>query len=368
MSRKRRIFDIDLPEEPEVVAPEPVAKPGRKGPMASAISENAEALQARRSAVEQIRAENDALAHEYVALKEAGHVVQQVALDEVHTFLLVRDRLPGEDMELEELVASIRDLGLSNPIRVLPRPDGQGVELVQGYRRLTAYRRLLEETGDDRYRTIPALILPGAAGDVAGLYRQMVDENVIRKDLSFAEMAHAAVNYAADPATGAGDLATAIRELYSSAPASKRTYIKNFAYLIERLEGVLKYPAEVPRRLGVTLARAMMENGEIARRIRGELDGWDNRGVEDELEVLRRHAGGDALDDDGPMPKGGETGRPAKRGTARTRTTFNMDTAAGRAKCTAADGRLEIKIDRDFSTIDRARLEQAIAALVEGLR
>ena len=30
-------------------------------------------------------------------------------------------------------------------------------------------------------------------------------------------------------------------------------------------------------------------------------------------------------------------------------------------------GRLEIKVDRDFSSIDRARLEQAIASLIDGL-
>ena len=51
-----------------------------------------------------------------------------------------------------------------------------------------------------QWATIPALVLPDEE-DIAGLYRRMVDENVIRKDLSFAEMAHAAQNYAADPAT-----------------------------------------------------------------------------------------------------------------------------------------------------------------------
>lgn len=119
MSRKKRVFDIDIPDE-AVAPPAPEAKP-RRGPMASAIAENAEALQARKSAVEKIREENDALAHEYVALREQGHVVQAVPLDEVHTAMLVRDRMPGDDPELEDLVTSIRELGLSNPIRVLPR-------------------------------------------------------------------------------------------------------------------------------------------------------------------------------------------------------------------------------------------------------
>jgi ParB family chromosome partitioning protein len=62
-----------------------------------------------------------------------------------------------------------------------------------------------------------------------------------------------------------------------------------------------------------------------------------------------------------PKPKRGAVD-PSK-----TKTTFDIRTSAGRVKCTAAVGRLEIKVDRDFSTIDRARLERAIAGLVDGL-
>ena len=192
MSRKRRVFDIEMPEEGDVTtgsgaesrapAEEP---PQRRGPMASAIAENAEALQARKSAADAIRAENDALAHEYVAMQEAGFVVREVPLDAVEMRELIRDRMPGDDYELEELVASIRELGLSNPIRVMELPGREAVELVQGFRRLSAYRRLLEETGDEEWERIPALMLPYGK-DIAGLYRRMVDENVVRKDLSTA--------------------------------------------------------------------------------------------------------------------------------------------------------------------------------------
>ncbi|MEO0946244.1 MAG: replication protein, partial [Pseudomonadota bacterium] len=52
---------------------------------------------------------------------------------------------------------------------------------------------------------------------------------------------------------------------------------------------------------------------------------------------------------------------------AATKTTFHIKSAAGQVKCTAAQGRLEIRVDRDFSSIDRQRLEAAIAELVEGL-
>ena len=103
-------------------------------------------------------AKADALADEYVARRDAGAVVEDIPLDEVHTHMLVRDRFDGDDLELESLVTSIQELGLSNPIRVLRRPDGTGVELVQGFRRLSAYRALLKETGDETWGRVPALV------------------------------------------------------------------------------------------------------------------------------------------------------------------------------------------------------------------
>lgn len=364
MSRKRRVFDIDLPEEPAEVstlAPEG-EEPARRGPMASAIAENAEALQARKSALDSIREENDALAHEFVSLREAGHVVELVPLDQVHTVMLVRDRIPGEDMELAELVTSIQELGLSNPIRVMPRPDGSGYELVQGYRRLTAYRKLQEEQGD-QWAKIPALILPGET-DVAGLYRRMVDENVIRKDLSFAEMAYAAQNYAADPQTEVNDLGEAVAVLFQSAPYSKRSYIRSFALLLDRLGKVLAYPTAIPRALGVALAREIKERPEIIGMISDALKDWDNRSIMDELEVLRRftHQEDPELDvpaEAKPKRASGQAGR--------TKTTFHIKSSAGQVKCTAGPGWLEIKVNRDFSSIERARLERAIASLIDGL-
>jgi hypothetical protein len=54
--------------------------------------------------------------------------------------LLTRDRKAVRDSEIDELKASISDIGLSNPIQVLEA--GDGYELVQGYRRMTAFREL----------------------------------------------------------------------------------------------------------------------------------------------------------------------------------------------------------------------------------
>ncbi|MEO0945776.1 MAG: ParB N-terminal domain-containing protein, partial [Pseudomonadota bacterium] len=287
MSKKRRVFDIDLPDEIET-APVPKKALSRRGPMASAISENADALQSRKDAAETIRAENDALAHEFVALRDAGHVIVEVPLDEVKTTMLVRDRLVSvEDMELDELVTSIRDLGMSNPIRVIKRP-GDGYELVQGYRRLAAYRRLRDAEGEGTWGRIPALVLVDAE-DMSGLYRRMLDENIVRKDLSFAEMAHAAQVYAADPATDASDISAAVAALFQSAPYSKRSYIRSFAQLMDLIGDKLMYPTQLPRALGVAVARALKVE-EATQGLRRDLSAHEGRTAEEELSVLRKRS------------------------------------------------------------------------------
>lgn len=369
MSRKRRIFDIELPGDslPDSLPQSVPDTPQRRGPMASAIAENADAIKDRRTAEAEIRAENDALAHAYVAAKNTGLVVEEIPLDDVHTHLLVRDRLPGEDPELDDLITSLREVGLSNPIRVEGRADGSGYELVQGHRRLTAYRALYKETGDPVWAKIPALHLPSGEG-IATLYRRMVDENIVRKDLSFAEMAMAARNYADDPATDAMTIDDAVAQLFKSASYGKRSYIRSFARLLDKIGDTLLYPAELPRNLGVAVLKQIDERPELASFIHRELFEWETRSVSDELDVLRRVARMDPLDD---VPVGSPV-KPARKSasgsdTAKTKTTFDIRTGRGRVKCTAGVGRLEIKTDRDFSTMDRARLERAIAALIDGL-
>lgn len=372
MNRKRKTFDIDLPDEGGPATIEHPA-PRRRGPMASAISENAEAGQERNRAVQAIREENDALAHEFVALRNAGHVIQPLPLGEVHANLLTRERMLAEDEELDELVTSIRDVGLSNPIRVLERPDGRGFELVQGRRRLNAYRKLFEETGDEEWASVPAAIMPDVHADIAGLYRRMVDENVVRKDISFAEMANAAQNFAADPATATRDVDKAVAELFKSAPYSKRSRIRSFVSLLEKLGDVLLHPTEISRNLGVALETAMKKRPALVAEIRAALSDGGHRDAKKELDILRRFVGETdtgkspdsnlALNGDKEPPQGSEI---AGQG-GRTKTTFHIESAAGQVKCTAAVGRLEIKAERDFSSIDRKQLERAITSLVDDL-
>ena len=239
MSKKRRMFDIDLPADAVADAAEtfPAGKipeaPFRRGPMATAIAETVTSTRERQEIEAQIRAENDALAHEHVRLKRLGQVVELVPLDQIEMTKLVRDRKKGPDIELAELRVSIAELGLSNPIRLEARADGR-FELIQGYRRLSAYQALLSETGDaDRYGAIPAAVTqPG--DDLDALYRKMVDENLVRKDISFAEMAMLALDYANDPGTATNDPEKAVAVLFKSAGYQKRSYIRTFMTVVER--------------------------------------------------------------------------------------------------------------------------------------
>lgn len=368
MSRKRRMFEIEMPDDLPGAPVEtfPVgkaeAREPRRGPMATAIAEAAESSRDRAEVEARIRAENDALAQEHVRLKRAGLITDLIPLEAIDTTKLIRDRKPGADFELAELVASIREIGLSNPIRVEPAGEGR-YELVQGWRRLSAYRELLAETGDaECWGRIPAGIM--ARGDaLEQLYRRMVDENMVRKDISFAEMAQLAVHYAMDPLTAEHDAEKAVAILFKSAGYQKRSYIRNFIRLVESLGETLLYPQEIPRALGLALSQRLDEIPGTAAAIKAELKDWDTRSIKDELDLLRRYAGqgGDLPGDATPAPK--QPAAPVPAGRAKI--TFQIARPQGSAKCTAANGRLEIRLPRDFSTVDRRRLEVAVAALLD---
>lgn len=364
MSRKRRMFEIEVPAgEPEVFpAGKDDSRAQRRGPMATAISETAESTRDRARLEADIRAENDALAQEHVRLKRAGLIVDLIPLDAIDTHKLIRDRAPAADFELAELVQSIRDIGLSNPIRVEPGRDGR-YELIQGWRRLTAFRKLLEETGDaETWGVIPAGI--AARGDaLEQLYRRMVDENMIRKDISFAEMAQLALHYAMDPHTAEHDPDRAVAVLFKSAGYQKRSYIRNFIPVVQSLGGVLLYPQEIPRALGLALSQRLAEMPGLAAAIAAEFKDWDTRSIKDELDALRRFAGqgGDPSDEVPDPVKVAVPVLPA----GRAKTTFQISRPQGQAKCIAANGRLEIRLPRDFSTVDRRKLEAAVAALLD---
>jgi ParB family transcriptional regulator, chromosome partitioning protein len=372
MSKKRRVFSIEMPDEPVTAAAEnfpagKVAPPAaRRGPMATAISETADSSRDRAETEARIRAENDALAHEHVRLKKLGLITDLIPLEQIDTWKLTRDRSKGADMELAELVISIRELGLSNPIQLEQRADGR-YELIQGFRRLSAYKELLKESGDaERWGKIPAGITAQGA-TLEALYRRMVDENLVRKDISFAEMAQLALYYAMDPETKVNDPDKAVAVLYQSTGYSKRSYIRAFIKLMAVLGEDLRFAPDIPRALGLALVARLEEVPGTAAAIRTELKDWENRSVKDELDLLRRFAGqGTEVRVNGAGQGGAPRPTPAVTGP-KARTSFQLNRAQGRAKCVAANGKLEVRLNRDFSTIDRRKLEAAVRSLLDQL-
>ncbi|MEP2714931.1 ParB N-terminal domain-containing protein [Pseudophaeobacter sp.] len=364
---KRRVFDINFPADPPAKAPSPALSKedgsqaeSRRGPMATAISENAEALKARAAAEQNIRAENDRLAHEFVRLKKLGLVVDRIPLDQIATSKLVRDRATSRDPELDELKASIRSLGLSNPIRVEEEADGS-YQLIQGFRRLSAYRALLEETGAAEFASIPAgLVAKGE--DLQGLYRRMVDENLVRRDISFAEMAQLALSYAQDPETGCALVEEAVAHLYASAGRQKRSYIRHFADLLDMIGGDLRFAESIPRALGLDLKRKLADDPASVSALRAQLQSGDAETAEVEVAILRAFLAGGVETRAKP---GAAIGAEPKAGVAKT--TLRCAVPSGIVRCQARDGRIELAMERDFSVIDRYRLETAISAFFTAL-
>lgn len=352
--KKRRVFDIDFPTDDP--APVPAGTPEaetRRGPMATAISENASALQQRSQAEAAIREENDRLAHEHVRLKKQGLITDLIPLDEIHVSKLTRDRSVARDPDLDELKDSIRAIGLSNPIRVEP-VDG-GYELVQGFRRLSAFRALLEETGDEVFAKIPAgLVATGEA--LENLYRRMVDENLVRRDISFAEMAQLALGYAQDEATDCNTVEDAVTKLYASAGRQKRSYIRHFATLLSEVGSHLKFPESIPRALGLQLVKRVSSEPGASAKIRSALAAGMATTPDKEIEILRAQA------------TKGDSEKPAKepsQGAAKT--TLRLTVPAGTVRCAARNGKVELAMERDFSDVDRHRLEHAVAAFFAAL-
>lgn len=379
MAKKRSVFDIDFDLDSDVTpettpdakdegfpagnqaAPETKSfrdvqghplqnvQGARRGPMASAISEAADASSERAKAEANIRAENDALAHEHVRLKKLGLITDLLPTDEIKISKLTRDRAETRDPELEDLKTSILAVGLSNPIRVEQTDDGY--ELIQGFRRLSAFQEIAAETGDKRYLKIPAALVPRGE-PLVDLYRKMVDENLVRKDISFGEMAQLALSYASD--TG-GDVADAVGELYASARKQKRTYIRNFARLLELTEGAISHVDQIPRALGLDLYKLLDQEPERAGGLIAALRQKTENSAEEELAALRKFL----------VSVVAKPEQAAKKTTAKT--SLRLTRPEGDAKVVAVDGRIELRLDRDFSGLSKAQLQRGIELLLDAL-
>ena len=93
---------------------------------------------------------------------------------------------PLPDDKLLELIESIRANDLLHPIVVWKQPDG-ALMILSGHNRVRAYTALLEKTGEDKYRRIPATVLTDITADDA--HEIVVDSNYVQRVLTPSEKA-----------------------------------------------------------------------------------------------------------------------------------------------------------------------------------
>ncbi len=195
------------------------------GPMGAAVRDAAENLQEVTEAKVEQRRRNAEDAKSFRTAQDEGRVLVRLPLSDIATDDLPRDRLELDVVaasdEMEELKASIRERGQKEPIEVYLGVDGR-YQLKKGWRRLTALSQLYGETGEAQFATVIARVEAGQADRILR-YVDMVEENVVREDLTFAEMAQVAIIAAQDDGVEEADPSELVNRLYGALHKTKRS-------------------------------------------------------------------------------------------------------------------------------------------------
>lgn len=337
------------------LAPKEELKPQARtlGPMGAAVREAAGSLQEATDTKVEQRRQNASDAKEYRAAVNNGRVLVNLGLDTIQTSALPRDRLDLEDVakseEMEELMASIEARGQREPIEVFRDNDGV-YQLKKGWRRWTALRQLYAKTGNDAFATIIARVAVTDEDRVA-LYIDMVEENIIREDLTFAEMAQLALTAAADDVLGLDGADAAVARLYASLHKMKRSYVRSFVFLLEQLGSSLQWPRAVSRNLGVDVVRSLRADTSRLAILKAGLDACDTEA--EQATILAGFVASGAGD------------KPAKQRIAPKQ---KFEFHVGEAKVTARNGEFRIVAQRDYTSVPREVLERAVRAFQDALK
>ncbi|WP_417818643.1 ParB/RepB/Spo0J family partition protein [Tritonibacter scottomollicae] len=217
-----------------------------------------------------------------------GLMIEELPLAAVDETYLVRDRIVQDEEDMRALMDSIRARGQQTPIEVVKRDGAAGGKthgLISGWRRLTALRRLHEETSDSKFASVKALVVrPDSAADA---YLAMVEENEIRVNLSHYERARIAMRALAEGIYP--DQRKALLGLFQNVPRAKRSKIASFVTLVEALDEVLRYPTAIPEKLGLGLARRIEENPQLGEELAENLRTSHCKDGAEETYVLQMH-------------------------------------------------------------------------------
>ena len=325
------------------------------GPMGAAVREAAGSLQEATEVKLEQRKQNATDAKELRAAREEGRVLERIPLDQVDISDLPRDRMDLDGVlaadEMEELITSIRSRGQKEPAELYEGVGGQ-LHLKTGYRRLMALKTLYAETRDEAFGALLARV-DRKASDRLGRYIDMVEENVVREDLTFAEMAQVAITAAADEGVAEQSATAMVNQLYGALHKMKRSHIRNFVQLLETFGDLLIAPKLVPRNTGTELIRALQADRIDVEDLRRRLG--DCSDAETQNKVM-----GQVVKEDRATQKP----RVAKRTPARQKFEFHV----GASKVTARKGEFRIVSDTDYAGIGQEDLARAVAAFEAALK
>lgn len=298
--RKRLIPSAYDPESaPDSPCPPEGEAPGARMPLRAALGAPPPIAQVTGDAATQ--AALDEVTEAMRRARAEGRLVLTLPLAAVDPGHLVRDRITLDEEDLGHLMDSIRSHGQRMPIEVADLGEGRAdprYGLISGWRRLQALQRLSRESGDARFGTVLALLRRPAEASEA--YVAMVEENEVRQGLSYYERARIAAR-----AVDLGVFTTekqALQRLFSAASRARRSKIGSFLSLYRRLDGVLRFPAAIPERLGLALVKALEERPEAAEALMADLAANPAPDAGAEQARLARFVSG----------KGGQGARPPK--------------------------------------------------------
>jgi ParB/RepB/Spo0J family partition protein len=240
--------------------------------------------------------------------RSEGRLILRLELDAIDESYLVRDRMEHDEEALQSLIKSLHARGQQTPIEVVAL-EGERYGLISGWRRLTALRRLVEQTGDERFTTVLALLR--APETAAEAYVAMVEENEVRAGLSYFERARI-VDRAVQQRVYDSDR-SALQSLFASASRPRRSKIGSFLPVVRQLESALRFPTRITERLGLRLAKALEEDPGFANALPDRLARAAPQGPEEEHAVLDKW-----LTDREPKPAKEPVSGPAKGSSQET--------------------------------------------------
>ncbi len=278
----------------------------------------------------------------YRSIEAQGLVARMIPIEAIDAAALTRDRMELDPVDFAELKASILANGLRMPIEVCALEPVEGQPrygLISGFRRFRAVSELRGQVGQAA-GVIEALVRPAASA--ASSMEAMVEENEIRSDLSQFERGRIAVLAAQNGLYS--DVEEATAKLFAFASKAKRSKIRSFAVVFERLGDVLNFPQALKEKQGLALATAL--RGGAGDQLREILATAAPEGPAEEWQIIEHALKGFAT-----KPQAGEKSRGG-RPKAQTNT---IKTSRGTQIGWARKGQgvvIELKGDLNEATIE----------------